>query len=133
MVSIGAIRRWRLRLRTWGTRFAASGTGLPRANITKPHKVPVLEHLDRLSDAAALIGAVNCIVREDEHLVGENTDGKGFLQSLRGVVDPAGKRIVLLGGAERPARLPSNWRWPGRPRSRSSTARSSVVSRWSIA
>ncbi|HEY4311150.1 MAG TPA: shikimate dehydrogenase [Pirellulales bacterium] len=71
--------------------------GFRGANITKPHKVPVLAHLDRLSDAAALIGAVNCIVREDDKLVGENTDGKGFLQSLRGVIDPAGKRIVLLG------------------------------------
>ncbi len=71
--------------------------GFRGANITKPHKVPVLAHLDRLSDAAALIGAVNCIVNDDGHFVGENTDGKGFLQSLRGVVDPAGKRIVLLG------------------------------------
>ncbi|HVU87364.1 MAG TPA: shikimate dehydrogenase [Pirellulales bacterium] len=71
--------------------------GFRGANITKPHKVPVLEYLDRLTDAAALIGAVNCIVRDGEQLVGENTDGKGFLQSLRGVVDPAGKRIMLLG------------------------------------
>ena len=66
-------------------------------NITKPHKVAVLEHLDRLSDAAALMGAVNCIVREGRELVGENTDGKGFMQSLRSVVDPTGKRVVLLG------------------------------------
>ncbi|HVX60836.1 MAG TPA: shikimate dehydrogenase [Pirellulales bacterium] len=71
--------------------------GFRGGNITKPHKVAVLDHLDRLSDAAALMGAVNCIVREGRELVGENTDGKGFMQSLRGVVDPAGKRVVLLG------------------------------------
>lgn len=71
--------------------------GFRGGNITKPHKVAVLEHLDRLSDAAALMGAVNCIVREGRELIGENTDGKGFMQSLRGVVDPAGKRVVLLG------------------------------------
>lgn len=71
--------------------------GFRGGNITAPHKVAVLEHLDRLSAAAALMGAVNCIVREGRELVGENTDGKGFLQSLRGVVDPAGKRAVVLG------------------------------------
>lgn len=71
--------------------------GFRGANITKPHKVAVVELLDRLSDAAALMGAVNCIIREDHELVGENTDGKGFMQSLRGIADPAGKRVVLLG------------------------------------
>jgi len=71
--------------------------GFRGGNITKPHKVPVVEHLDRLSEAAAIIGAVNCIVREGDQLVGENTDGKGFLESLRGVTDPRGKRVVLLG------------------------------------
>jgi len=71
--------------------------GFRGGNVTKPHKVAVLEFLDRLSDAAALMGAVNCIVREDRELVGENTDGKGFIQSLRTAIDPAGKRAVLLG------------------------------------
>src|SRR5215469_10394177 len=71
--------------------------GFRGGNITKPHKVAVVQWLDRLSDAAALMGAVNCIVREDRHLVGENTDGKGFMQSLTGLTDPAGKRVVLFG------------------------------------
>ena len=43
------------------------------------------------------MGAVNCINRVDDRLIGENTDGKGFVQSLRELADPAGKRIVLLG------------------------------------
>jgi shikimate dehydrogenase len=71
--------------------------GFRGGNITKPHKVAVVACLDRLSDAAALMGAVNCIVREDRLLVGENTDGKGFMRSLAGLTDPSGKRIVLLG------------------------------------
>jgi shikimate dehydrogenase len=71
--------------------------GFRGGNITRPHKVAVVQWLDRLSDAAAMIGAVNCIVREERQLVGENTDGKGFMKSLAGVTDPAGKRVVLFG------------------------------------
>lgn len=67
------------------------------ANFTIPHKVAVIPHLDRLSQAAELMGAVNCVVREGNELVGENTDGKGFVQSLREVTEPAGKRVVVLG------------------------------------
>ena len=71
--------------------------GFRGANCTIPHKLAVIEHLDRLSDAARLIGAVNCIVRAGDDLVGENTDGKGFLQSLSEVVEPIEKNVVLLG------------------------------------
>jgi len=66
-------------------------------NLTIPHKVAVIEHLDGLTDAAELMGAVNCLIWQDDKLIGENTDGKGFVQSLREVTDPAGKRIVLFG------------------------------------
>ncbi len=66
-------------------------------NLTIPHKVAVIPLLDRLSEAAGLMGAVNCIVREGDELVGENTDGKGFVQSLREVCEPAGKKVVMLG------------------------------------
>lgn len=71
--------------------------GFRGGNVTKPHKVAVVECLDRLTEAAQMMGAVNCIVREGADLVGENTDGKGFLTSLRAVVDPSGKQVVLLG------------------------------------
>jgi shikimate dehydrogenase len=71
--------------------------GFKGGNFTIPHKVAVIQHLDGLSKAAELIGAVNCVNRADDKLIGENTDGKGFLQSLREVVHPAGKRIVVLG------------------------------------
>lgn len=71
--------------------------GFRGGNLTIPHKVAVVPLLDRLTPAAAMMGAVNCLVREGNELVGENTDGKGFVESLRTLVDPAGKKIVLLG------------------------------------
>jgi shikimate dehydrogenase len=68
-------------------------------NCTIPHKVNVLQYLDRVAPDAQLMGAVNTVRREGALLIGENTDGKGFLRSLRedAGVDPAGKRVVVLG------------------------------------
>jgi shikimate dehydrogenase len=66
-------------------------------NCSIPHKVAVIEHLDGLADSAAVIGAVNCVVRRDGRLIGENTDGQGFVTALRTVVDPAGTSLVLFG------------------------------------
>jgi shikimate dehydrogenase len=66
-------------------------------NCSIPHKVAVLAHLDRLAESAAIIGAVNCVVHRGGELVGENTDGQGFLAALRGVVDPAGRSFALFG------------------------------------
>ncbi|UCH27315.1 MAG: shikimate dehydrogenase [Trueperaceae bacterium] len=68
-------------------------------NLTIPHKVAVLEHLDAIADDASLIGAVNTVRRDGDKLIGENTDGKGFLRSLRedARLDPSGKRVVVLG------------------------------------
>jgi shikimate dehydrogenase len=66
-------------------------------NCTIPHKVAVIPHLDRLSPAAEMIGAVNCVVIRDGQLTGENTDGKGFLQSLSSLRTVQGLRVVILG------------------------------------
>jgi shikimate dehydrogenase len=68
-------------------------------NLTIPHKVAVLKYLDAVAPDAALMGAVNTVRREGRQLIGENTDGKGFLRSLRAdaQIDPAGKRVVILG------------------------------------
>ena len=71
--------------------------GFRGGNLTIPHKTAVIPYLDELSPAAELMGAVNCVNRVGDKLVGENTDGKGFVQSLRQVTDPAGKRVVILG------------------------------------
>ncbi len=67
-------------------------------NCTIPHKINVIQYLDELSESARLIGAVNTIVNNDGKLFGENTDGKGFMESLQqNGVDPKGKKIVILG------------------------------------
>jgi shikimate dehydrogenase len=66
-------------------------------NCSIPHKVAVVEHLDGLGDSAAAIGAVNCVVRRERGYIGENTDGQGFLTSLRTVADPAGRALVVFG------------------------------------
>ncbi len=67
-------------------------------NCTIPHKINVIRYLDELSESARLIGAVNTIVNTDGRLFGENTDGKGFMESLQdNHVDPKGKKIVILG------------------------------------
>ncbi len=68
-------------------------------NLTIPHKVKVLQYLDEVADDARLMGAVNTVYRRDDRLIGANTDGKGFLQSLRDEAgtDPRGKDVVILG------------------------------------
>ena len=66
-------------------------------NCSIPHKVAIIQHLDGLGRSAATIGAVNCAVRRGDKLIGENTDGVGFMESLRTAVDPAGKSLVVFG------------------------------------
>jgi shikimate dehydrogenase len=66
-------------------------------HVTIPHKVAVVEHLDRLTPAAEAVAAVNCVKPEDGGLVGDNTDGRGFIASLAALTPPAGSRILVLG------------------------------------
>ena len=66
-------------------------------NCSIPHKVAVIDYLDELGQSAALIGAVNTVARRGEKLVGENTDGRGFVAALRTAMDPAGRKVVMFG------------------------------------
>ena len=67
-------------------------------NLTMPHKVDVLPYLDEITPAARIIGAVNTVVNRGGHLLGENTDGKGFVKSLTDEgIDLHGKTVCLLG------------------------------------
>ena len=75
----------------------ARAMGFRGFNCSLPHKVTVIQHLDGLGESAALMGAVNCVVRRGEKFIGENTDGKGFLKSLQEVIDTKGKSVVLFG------------------------------------
>ncbi len=66
-------------------------------NCSLPHKVSVIEFVDELAPSAAIIGAVNCVVNKGGRLIGENTDGQGFVTSLLDVADPTGQDVVILG------------------------------------
>jgi shikimate dehydrogenase len=67
-------------------------------NVTVPHKERIVRALDTLSAEAELCGAVNTVVNRDGQLFGDNTDGRGFLQSLhtQGFV-PRQQGVVLIG------------------------------------
>src|SRR5262249_57144223 len=63
-----------------------------------PAKGVFVPLLDAVGPEASGIGAVNTIVfRRDGRIVGENTDGEGFLRALRGRIRFRGARAVLVG------------------------------------
>ena len=68
------------------------------SNISMPNKTIVHKYLDEVSPAATLCGAVNTIVNRDGYLIGHNTDGIGYVQSLKdNGIDPAGKKVTIAG------------------------------------
>jgi shikimate dehydrogenase len=75
----------------------AAAMGWIGFNCSLPHKVTVSDLLDELAGSAGLIGAVNCAIRRDGRWIGENTDGQGFLGSLRTLTEPEGQRVLILG------------------------------------
>lgn len=77
--------------------LGARAMGWVGFNCSMPHKVAVIDHLDGLGESAELIGAVNCVVARDGGLIGENTDGRGFVEAMRELRHPGGTRIVVLG------------------------------------
>jgi hypothetical protein len=104
--------------------------GFSGLHITVPHKVAVVPLVDELTPAAELAGAVNCVKREGRKLVGDNTDGKGFLARLRGCSTRLGSRLLLLVRGALRVRSSPSWRWRGRLGSRSPIARRSGQQRW---
>ncbi|WP_130616619.1 shikimate dehydrogenase [Cohnella abietis] len=75
------------------------GLGFRGLNVTIPHKIEVMALLDELSEGAKAAGAVNTIVNENGRLVGYNTDGIGYVRSLKEEIEPSltGKTIIVLG------------------------------------
>ena len=73
--------------------------GIVGMSVTMPHKHDAAAAVDECTPVAARLGAVNCVVREDGRLLGDSTDGAGFVAALhRGLgFDPAGARCVVLG------------------------------------
>ncbi|NLI91839.1 MAG: shikimate dehydrogenase [Peptococcaceae bacterium] len=67
-------------------------------NVTYPLKEAILPFLDQVSPDALHIGAVNTVKRVDGRLIGHNTDGEGFVQSLPAKgFELNGKIAVILG------------------------------------
>jgi shikimate dehydrogenase len=69
-------------------------------NVTIPHKQAVVEFLQETSNEARVIGAVNTVrIADDGTCHGFNTDGRGFVRSLRTDADfePAGKVFFVMG------------------------------------
>jgi shikimate dehydrogenase len=78
--------------------YAIPALGICGVNVTIPHKERVGSMLDGVNEKAARIGAVNTIEIAAGRRIGHNTDGEGFLRSLReGGVEPAGMRVILIG------------------------------------
>ncbi|MGE5589969.1 MAG: shikimate dehydrogenase [Bacillota bacterium] len=78
----------------------ARAMGFRGVNLTVPHKEAALPLLDQVDDRAARMGAVNTVAfGPDGRAVGYNTDGPGFLWSLRELGDfsPAGCRALVAG------------------------------------
>lgn len=80
---------------------ALRALGLEGVSVTMPHKAAVVGHLDRASPTVAALGAANTVVRRGRELVGESTDGAGFMDALASELtppfDPAGARCLVVG------------------------------------
>lgn len=67
-------------------------------NVSMPNKVAIMEHLDKLSPAAEMCGAVNTVVNDNGVLTGHITDGTGYMRSIKEAgVDVIGKKMTLVG------------------------------------
>jgi shikimate dehydrogenase len=69
------------------------------ANVTVPHKAGIVPLLDALTPEAEAIGAVNTVIPRSGRLIGDNTDGAGFLAALQEELGcpPEGVTAVILG------------------------------------
>lgn len=79
--------------------------GVSGFNVTVPHKVAVMAHLDDIDEEARHIGAVNTVLNQEGRLIGTNTDGRGYVLALKETAGEAlaDKQILLIGagGASR--------------------------------
>ncbi|MEN6405239.1 MAG: shikimate dehydrogenase [Thermoguttaceae bacterium] len=71
--------------------------GFRGGHCADAYQEDVLSLVDRVTDTASQVGAVNVVFREGDVLVGDNTDGEAVLAAIGRVSDLVGKKIVLLG------------------------------------
>lgn len=81
--------------------------GVAGFNVTIPHKIAVMAHLDALDESAEAAGAVNTVLNNEGRLIGYNTDGDGLVRSLAedlGFTPGCGTIVIVgAGGAARGA------------------------------
>ncbi|WP_411347573.1 shikimate dehydrogenase [Paenibacillus sp. WLX2291] len=76
----------------------ARALGFSGFNVTIPHKVEIMTLLDELDESAISCGAVNTVVIRDGITTGYNTDGIGYVRSLKEETGELnGKKVVVLG------------------------------------
>ena len=73
------------------------GLGIRGASITIPHKISVLQYLDKVDPMAADIGAVNTVINRDGILYGYNSDGDGAIKALLEKTTIKGKQAAVIG------------------------------------
>ena len=68
-------------------------------NMTVPHKIAAFTQIDEADESATRAGAVNTIRVRDGKLIGSNTDGEGFLRSIRTQfsIDLRDLRVMIIG------------------------------------
>lgn len=66
-------------------------------NITIPHKIGIIEYIDKLDDTAKKYNSVNCVDNKNGILTGYNTDVDGFLRSLSANGGKLDRKVLLLG------------------------------------
>lgn len=73
--------------------------GIGGLSVTMPHKAAAHDAVDERTPVAAALGAVNCVYWQGDRLVGDNTDGAGFVDALRTDegIEVTGLRCVVLG------------------------------------
>jgi len=79
--------------------LALRDNGYLGLNVTIPFKIDAAKLADDLSPRARLAGAVNTLKFDGDHILGDNTDGIGFVRDLRHRLDfrVAGSAILILG------------------------------------
>lgn len=71
--------------------------GIRGFGVSMPHKMRVMQYLDRLDETTREIGAVNTVVNDDGCLTGYNTDWTGAVGALEEQISLEGKRAVVVG------------------------------------
>lgn len=66
-------------------------------NITIPHKVAIIDCIDKLDESAKRYNSVNCVDNKDGVLIGYNTDCDGFLETVRSMGADLSGEVLLIG------------------------------------